>query len=123
MFGGSCSGRASSFAHVPSHTGLHDLPPNNVLPSPGVGTIPTHLKAPPNHYDAAWKLVIEHLFRPFLAMLFPPVAAQVDWSRKPRFLDGQLQAILPEPGRFSLKTAVGAGISHPPVEPKARPVP
>ena len=81
------------------------------------------MKAPPNHYDAAWKLVIEHLFRPFLEMLFPPVAAQVDWSRKPTFLDGQLQAILPEPGRFSLKTAVGAGISHPPVEPKARPVP
>ncbi len=63
--------------------------------------MPTHLKAPPNHYDAAWKLVIEHLFRPFLEMLFPPVAALVDWSRKPVFLDGQLQAILPEPGRFS----------------------
>jgi len=70
------------------------------------------LKAPPNHYDAAWKLVIERLFRPFLEMLFPPVAALVDWSRKPKFLDGQLQSILPEgePGEMRADKLVEVGL-------------
>ena len=70
------------------------------------------MKPSPDHYDAAWKLVIECLLRPFLELFFKPVADQVDWTREPKFLDGQLQSIMPdgEPGEMRADKLVEVGL-------------
>ncbi|MDR1284431.1 MAG: DUF4351 domain-containing protein [Opitutaceae bacterium] len=44
-------------------------------------------------YDGAWKEALEIYLRPFLELCFPEVAAGIDWSQKPEFLDQDLQQL------------------------------
>ena len=82
------------------------------LPWAASATIATGLKPPADHYDAAWKLVIELLLRPFLELFFKAVADRVDWSVRPEFLDGQLQSIVPDgsPGEMRADKLVKVGM-------------
>lgn len=65
-----------------------------MLPSQHPAAIHPGLKTPPDHDDAAWKLVVETLFQPFLALLFKPVADRVDWSGPIKHLDGHHALLL-----------------------------
>ena len=47
-------------------------------------------------YDSPWKEALDLYFEPFLALLFPPIHAQIDWSRGHESLDKEFQAILRE---------------------------
>jgi len=49
-----------------------------------------------NEFDAPWKAALEWFLEPFLALCFPDIHAQIDWSVRPTFLDTQLQQIAPE---------------------------
>lgn len=40
--------------------------------------------------DAAWKEALQRFFRPFLELLFPAVAAEIDWRHGYEFLDKEL---------------------------------
>lgn len=44
--------------------------------------------------DEAWKEIIEKMFSEFLAFFFPSIYYDIDFSRKPEFLDKELQRIL-----------------------------
>jgi len=44
-------------------------------------------------YDGAWKAALEKYFNEFLALLFPAIHNEVDWSRGYEFLDGELEKI------------------------------
>ena len=46
--------------------------------------------------DSAWKDILAHRFREFLAFLFPEIHSDIDWNRKPEFLDKELEKFLPE---------------------------
>ena len=44
-------------------------------------------------YDGAWKAALEKYFKEFLALLFPAIHNEVDWSKGHEFLDGELEKI------------------------------
>jgi hypothetical protein len=44
--------------------------------------------------DSVWKEVLDAYFEEFLEFFFPPVHRDIDWARRPVFLDKELQAIL-----------------------------
>ena len=44
-------------------------------------------------YDGPWKDVLEAWFPQAIARFFPDVAAEIDWARGHRFLDGELRKI------------------------------
>jgi hypothetical protein len=48
----------------------------------------------PDDYDSAWKDALEAFFPQFMDLLWPDMHARIDWSRKPEFLDKELQALL-----------------------------
>ncbi|WP_373508847.1 hypothetical protein [Thiocapsa sp.] len=45
-------------------------------------------------HDSPWKEALEKYFEAFLALLFPAIHAEIDWSRGHRFLDKELQQIV-----------------------------
>lgn len=45
--------------------------------------------------DSAWKDLLDHHFEDFLRYFFPTVAAEVDWTRAPVFLDKELVKLSP----------------------------
>jgi hypothetical protein len=47
-------------------------------------------------YDSPWKEALDAYFEPFLALLFPEVHRQVDWSRGHEPLDKELQQVVRE---------------------------
>jgi hypothetical protein len=47
-------------------------------------------------YDSPWKEALEVYFKPFLALFFPAIHADIDWSRRHEFLDKELQKIAPK---------------------------
>lgn len=47
-------------------------------------------------YDNPWKFIIERYFRPFMEIVFPDVAADIDWTRPIEFLESELQQIHPD---------------------------
>ncbi len=47
-------------------------------------------------YDSPWKEALDAYFEPFLALLFPEVHRQVDWSRGYEPLDKELQQVVRE---------------------------
>jgi hypothetical protein len=49
-----------------------------------------------SEFDTVWKEALEWFFEPFLALLFPPVHAGIDWTRGYEFLDKELQQLVPE---------------------------
>jgi hypothetical protein len=50
--------------------------------------------APQDDHDSPWKEALENRFPEFLALLFPEIHAEVDWSRGPEFLDKELQQVV-----------------------------
>ncbi len=50
-------------------------------------------------FDSPWKEALEVYFRAFLALLFPHIHADIDWSRGFEFLDKELQKLLPKAAR------------------------
>lgn len=53
----------------------------------------TPLKPSRSDYDGAWKAALEKYFNEFLALLFPAIHNEVDWSKGYEFLDGELEKI------------------------------
>src|SRR5438270_4328333 len=53
-------------------------------------------------YDSPWKEALEVYFRAFLALFFPHIHADIDWSRGFLFLDKELQKIVPMAARGRL---------------------
>ncbi len=45
--------------------------------------------------DSAWKDLLDHHFEDFLRYFFPAVAAEIDWTRAPVFLDKELVKLSP----------------------------
>ncbi len=58
-------------------------------------------QTPPTDQDAAWKAILEALFREFLDFFFPGIGAVVDWSRPVEQLEQEFQRLFPasEAGR------------------------
>ena len=46
-------------------------------------------------FDGPWQHALERFFEPFLALLFPGIHAQIDWTQRPEFLDKALQKLRP----------------------------
>ncbi len=44
-------------------------------------------------YDSPWKEIIRQLFEPFMLFFFPPVHAQIDWSKGYSFQEKEFQKI------------------------------
>jgi hypothetical protein len=51
------------------------------------------LDTPTQDHDSPWKEILEQRFSDFLALLFPRIHREVDWTRPPEFLDTELQQI------------------------------
>jgi hypothetical protein len=47
-------------------------------------------------YDSPWKEALDACFEPFLALLFPEVHVQIDWSRGYESLDKEFQQVVRE---------------------------
>ena len=47
-------------------------------------------------YDSPWKDILEKFFPQFLEFYFPVAAADIDWSRRPEFLDKELRQVTPD---------------------------
>src|SRR5690606_27660989 len=47
-------------------------------------------------YDSPWKEAVEVMLPEFMAFYFPDAAAHIDWQQPHRFLDQELQQIMPE---------------------------
>lgn len=45
-------------------------------------------------FDSAWKDALDAYFPQFMALLWPPLHAQIDWRHPPVFLDKELQALM-----------------------------
>lgn len=50
-------------------------------------------------HDSAWKRALLKYLPDFFELFFPKLFQQVDWSRRPKFLDKELQAIAPSAGK------------------------
>jgi hypothetical protein len=47
-------------------------------------------------YDSPWKEALDAYFEPFVALVFPKIHAQIDWSRSHEALDKEFQQIVRE---------------------------
>jgi hypothetical protein len=47
-------------------------------------------------FDSPWKEALEIYFEAFLALLFPDVHRQIDWSRPYESLDKEFQQVVPD---------------------------
>ena len=45
-------------------------------------------------YDSPWKEALDRFFEAFLALLFPEIHSQIDWSRKVESLDKEFQQVV-----------------------------
>ena len=50
----------------------------------------------PDEYDSPWKEALEVYFEPFMALLFPEIHGDIDWSCPPVLLDKELQKVVRE---------------------------
>lgn len=49
--------------------------------------------APHARYDLPWKTALTHALRAFMAFFFAQHSVQIDWTKRPRFLDKELAAL------------------------------
>ena len=56
-------------------------------------TTPNLPATPSQDHDSPWKEILEQRFAECLALLFPHIHQEVDWTRPPEFLDAELQQI------------------------------
>lgn len=52
------------------------------------------MTTPTSDYDSPWKGALETYLEDFFALFLPSVHAEIDWSRKPVFLDTELQQVV-----------------------------
>jgi hypothetical protein len=55
--------------------------------------------APGADYDSPWKEALDRYFEPFLALFFPHIHAEIDWTRGHEMLDRELQPVVRRAGR------------------------
>jgi len=48
---------------------------------------------PRNDFDGAWKTALDRYLQEFLALFFPAIHGDVDWSREPEALDSEFQQL------------------------------
>lgn len=48
---------------------------------------------PVTEYDSPWKDILQRYFKEFMQFFFKSAYSQIDWTRKPEFLDKELQQI------------------------------
>ena len=53
---------------------------------------------PRDDFDRSWKHAMEHFLQPILALCFPEIDAQIDWSQPPEFMQQELDSVAPEGG-------------------------
>ena len=56
---------------------------------PNISTQPEQVSSA----DDAWKEAITRFFQPFMALFFPSIAAEIDWTQGYKFLDKELAQI------------------------------
>jgi hypothetical protein len=49
---------------------------------------------PPARYDLSWKAALTHAFHAFMDFFFPDLSAQIDWTKRPRFRDKELEGVV-----------------------------
>ncbi len=49
---------------------------------------------PRDDYDSPWKEALEHYFPDFLALLYPRIHSEIDWTKGHEFLDKELQKVV-----------------------------
>ncbi|MBW4509617.1 MAG: hypothetical protein KME64_24350 [Scytonematopsis contorta HA4267-MV1] len=49
---------------------------------------------PQTQYDSPWKDILEQYFEDFILFFFPQEHQEIDWTRKPEFLDKELLSIV-----------------------------
>ena len=47
-------------------------------------------------HDSPWKQALQHFLEPFLALFFPQIHADIDWTRGYEWLDHELRKIKPK---------------------------
>lgn len=47
----------------------------------------------PARYDSPWKAALTHGFHAFMTFYYPELTRQIDWSRRPRFLDKEFSQV------------------------------
>lgn len=45
-------------------------------------------------FDNPWKEVLTHFFESFMALFFPVAHAEINWKRKPEFLDNEFRQVV-----------------------------
>lgn len=63
------------------------------------------IATPTESFDEPWKQIVPALFEAFVAFFAPELAEEIDWSRKPQFLDKELRRIAKGFGRRRRSTA------------------
>lgn len=51
-------------------------------------------KNPPTKYDSPWKDILETYFKEFMEFFFSAAHDQIDWTKKPEFLDKELAEVV-----------------------------
>ncbi len=49
---------------------------------------------PQTEYDSPWKDILQLYFKEFMLFFFPQAHGEIDWTRKPEFLDKELQQVI-----------------------------
>jgi hypothetical protein len=49
---------------------------------------------PQTEYDSPWKDILERYFEDFMLFFFPEAHQEIDWNKKPEFLDKELLAVV-----------------------------
>ena len=49
---------------------------------------------PQTEYDSPWKDILQLYFEQFMLFFFPQTYGEIDWTRKPEFLDKELQEVV-----------------------------
>lgn len=52
--------------------------------------------SPRDDHDSAWKAALLHYLPRFSRFFFPELFLRIDWSKRPRFKDRELQSIAPK---------------------------
>jgi hypothetical protein len=50
--------------------------------------------SPRDDYDSPWKIALERYFPDFMALLYPTIHAEIDWTQGHEFLDKELQHVV-----------------------------
>ena len=51
------------------------------------------IRTPAQTFDEPWKQIVRALFPQFIEFFLPPLFGEIDWQRKPEFLDTELRRI------------------------------